>query len=59
MIVGAILFLIAGVGNMVMIPHPPWVWVLGLLIFPTMAFIGAVLGSAGSFDQPAGVEALG
>jgi len=56
LVVGALL-LIAGIGNMVMIPHPAWVWVLALVIFPTTAGVGAMLGSAGTFAGPAMGEA--
>lgn len=42
MIIG-VLFLLAGVMNLVMIPHPLWFAVVDLLVVLPMAFIGAKL----------------
>jgi hypothetical protein len=39
-IVGACL-LIAGVSNMMMIPHPTWFWVASIVIFIAMTILGA------------------
>lgn len=38
-ILGA-LFLIGGIVNMAMIPHPLWFWIAGVLVFPLAAFMG-------------------
>ncbi len=53
MVVGG-LMLGASVANMVMIPHPAWVWVVGVLLFLPTAFVGATLGSARHNFPPAG-----
>ena len=53
-VVGGLL-LLGGLPNLIMIPHPIWVWILALLIFPFFTTIGSVLGSAGSIDGPSGV----
>ncbi len=39
------LMMASAVANMVRIPHPTWVWVVGLALFPPMSFVGATLGS--------------
>jgi hypothetical protein len=44
LIVGA-LFLIAGVLNMLMIPHPIWMWVAGIAIFIGCSYLGARLAA--------------
>ncbi len=46
MIVGAVM-LAGGIMNMVMIPHPPWFWILGVLVFLPAAWLGARLAPAG------------
>ncbi len=42
MIVGALLML-AGIMNMIMIPHPTWLWVLGITVYLPAAYLGARL----------------
>jgi 4-hydroxybenzoate polyprenyltransferase len=42
MIVGALLML-AGIMNMIMIPHPAWLWVLGIAVYLPAAYLGARL----------------
>lgn len=32
--------LIAGIINMVMIPHPVWFWILGIIVFLPSAYAG-------------------
>ena len=46
LIVGAVM-LAGGIMNMVMIPHPPWFWILGVLVFLPAAWLGARLAPAG------------
>ena len=43
MICGVIL-LAMGIANMAMIPHPAWMWVLGILVFLPFAWLGYKLG---------------
>lgn len=56
LIVGGLL-LAASVANMLMLPHPIWVWVVGLAVFPAAALVGGMLGSAGSLEGPAAPRA--
>jgi hypothetical protein len=46
LIVGA-LFLLAGVLNMLMIPHPVWMWVGGILVLAVGSYLGARLAASG------------
>ena len=39
MVVG-VLMLVAGVANMLMIPHPLWFWGAGVAVFPLTAWLG-------------------
>ena len=39
-ITGALL-MISGIANMIMLPHPVWMWVAGLLIFIPFAYLGS------------------
>jgi hypothetical protein len=41
--VGVLLFA-AAVGNMLMIPHPVWFWIIGVAIYPVATWLGARLG---------------
>lgn len=41
--VGVVLFA-AAVGNMLMIPHPAWFWIIGVAIYPVATWLGARLG---------------
>jgi len=36
-----VLFLLAGIANMLMIPHPLWFWVVGICVFLPAAYLGA------------------
>ena len=45
LIVGA-LMMIAGIANMVTIPHPLWFWVVGVTLFLPSAYAGARLAMA-------------
>jgi hypothetical protein len=38
LIVGVIL-LAAGIANLVQVPHPPWMWVAGIIVFPLGAYL--------------------
>lgn len=40
------LFLVLGVANMLMLPHPAWVWVCGILIFVAAGYAGGRLAAA-------------
>jgi hypothetical protein len=51
--IGAV-FLIAGIMNMSMFPHPVWMWVIGLAEFLPVAYLGARLVTIGQ-SQPATV----
>ena len=42
--VGAFVML-AGIGNMLMIPHPVWFWVISLLLYLPSAYFGGLLAS--------------
>lgn len=42
LIVGVIL-LIAGIANMLMLPHPLWMWVAGILMFLVGGYVGGKL----------------
>lgn len=42
LIVGGVL-MIFGIINMLMIPHPVWFWIVGILVFLPAAYIGARL----------------
>jgi hypothetical protein len=42
-----VVFLLAGVANMGMIPHPVWMWVLGVAQFLPAAYLGAKLAARG------------
>lgn len=39
-IVGGLL-LVSGIANMVMIPHPVWFMIIGILVFPIAAYLGS------------------
>ena len=52
LIVGAVM-LAGGIMNRVMIPHPVWFWILGVLVFLPAAWLGARLAPAGR-DQGGG-----
>ena len=41
--VGVVLFA-AAVGNMLMIPHPAWFWIIGVAIYPVATWLGARMG---------------
>lgn len=41
--VGVLLFA-AAVGNMLMIPHPTWFWIIAVAIYPVATWVGARLG---------------
>ena len=43
-IIGA-LFLIGGVANMLVLPHPAWFWIPGILVFPAASCLAAKLAS--------------
>jgi hypothetical protein len=51
LIVGAVL-MIGGVANMMMIPHPIWMWVAGLIVFLPGAFLGGKLGAPSAPEAP-------
>ena len=38
-IVGALL-MVSGIANMIMLPHPLWMWIFGLMIFIPFAYLG-------------------
>lgn len=40
-------FLIAGIANMWMIPHPTWFWIVGVALFLPAAWLGARTTSVG------------
>lgn len=42
--VGAI-FLLAGLANLLMLPHPLWMWVGGILAFVVSSYLGALLAA--------------
>jgi len=42
MMVGS-LFILATIANLIMIPHPGWVWAVSLPILPALAYFGAYL----------------
>jgi hypothetical protein len=42
MMVGS-LFILATIANLIMIPHPGWVWAVSLPILPALAYFGAIL----------------
>ncbi len=54
MIVG-VLFLLSGISNMSMFPHPAWFWVVGVVEFLPAAYLGAKLcaGSESKVASPA------
>lgn len=43
-VVGA-LFLIAGIANLLMIPHPVWFWAAAVVVFIVATFLGTRLGA--------------
>jgi len=43
LVVGGVL-MILGIINMLMIPHPIWFWILGLLVYIPCAYLGGKLG---------------
>ena len=52
-----VLFLAAGIMNMLEFPHPAWFWVLGVVVFLPAAYIGAKLAQGARGDRslaPAG-----
>jgi hypothetical protein len=40
-----VLFLLAGIANMLMLPHPLWFWVVGLAVFVPAGYLGAKCAS--------------
>jgi hypothetical protein len=42
-LVVGVLFLAAGIANMLMIPHPPWFWLVDLLVYLPAALAGGWL----------------
>jgi hypothetical protein len=54
MIVG-ILFLMSGISNMSMFPHPPWFWIIGVVEFLPVAYLGAKLNSGVVSKDPTAV----
>jgi hypothetical protein len=42
------LFLALGVANMLMLPHPAWVWVCGVSAFVLSGYLGGRLATPGS-----------
>src|SRR4051794_23378764 len=46
LVLGAI-FLAGSIVNMLLIPHPVWFWVLGVVVFLPTAYLGAKLGGSG------------
>ena len=47
LIVGGLL-MIAGIINLVSIPHPTWMWIAGLMVYLPFAWLGGVIGSRSS-----------
>jgi hypothetical protein len=42
-----VLFLLAGIANMLMLPHPLWFWVVGLAVFLPAGYLGGKCASRG------------
>lgn len=42
------LFLVAGAVNMLLLPHPAWMWIAGVFAFLGGGYLGGRLGSPGS-----------
>jgi hypothetical protein len=45
LVLGA-LFLAGGIVNMLLLPHPVWFWILGVMVFLPAAYLGARLGAS-------------
>ena len=51
LIVGGLL-MVAGIANMLMIPHPAWFWIVGLAVYLPFAYLGGKIASKLAVQAP-------
>jgi len=47
-----LIFLIAGIVNMLMLPHPVWFWVAGIAVLPISSYFGGRWAAISQYEKP-------